>query len=65
MQKGVPPFNAEHPNQIFENILNRSLHWPKIPEEMSSEAFDLINRLLCVDSAERLGAKGKNTLLKK
>jgi len=30
--------------QIFDNIINRDIHWPKIPEEMSYEAHDLINK---------------------
>ncbi|XP_057952736.1 probable serine/threonine protein kinase IRE isoform X2 [Malania oleifera] len=41
---GIPPFNAEHPLQIFDNIMNRDIPWPKIPEEMSNEAYDLINK---------------------
>ncbi|KAK9724488.1 hypothetical protein RND81_05G076400 [Saponaria officinalis] len=40
---GVPPFNAEHPQQIFDNIINHDIPWPKVPEEMSYEAYDLIN----------------------
>jgi serine/threonine protein kinase len=61
---GVPPFNAEHPNQIFENILNRTINWPKVPETMSLEAFDLINRLLSVDPEERLGTGGNQSFEK-
>ncbi|KAL2623947.1 hypothetical protein R1flu_008192 [Riccia fluitans] len=55
---GIPPFNAEHPQVIFDNILNRKIPWPDVPEEMSYEAQDLINRLLREDPHERLGAKG-------
>ncbi|KAH7854620.1 hypothetical protein Vadar_016004 [Vaccinium darrowii] len=55
---GIPPFNAEHPQQIFDNIMNRYVPWPKIPEEMSSEAHDLINKLLIENPVQRLGATG-------
>lgn len=30
--------------QIFNNIINRVVPWPKIPEEMSYEAYHLINK---------------------
>ncbi|KAG5117997.1 hypothetical protein JHK82_032417 [Glycine max] len=60
---GIPPFNAEHPQQIFDNIINRDIQWPKIPEEISFEAYDLINnvfsfRLLNENPVQRLGATG-------
>ncbi|KAL6517922.1 putative serine/threonine protein kinase ireh1 [Orobanche minor] len=55
---GVPPFNAEHPQKIFENILNRKIPWPRVPDEMSPEAHDLIDRLLTEDPTQRLGAAG-------
>ncbi|KAL1833645.1 hypothetical protein ACET3Z_003296 [Daucus carota] len=55
---GIPPFNAEHPQIIFDNILNRNIPWPQVPEEMSSEAADLVDRLLREDPNQRLGARG-------
>ncbi|KAL2999399.1 hypothetical protein AAZX31_09G157200 [Glycine max] len=55
---GIPPFNAEHPQIIFDNILNRKIPWPAVPEEMSPEALDLIDRLLTEDPNQRLGSKG-------
>ncbi|XP_042063880.1 probable serine/threonine protein kinase IREH1 isoform X1 [Salvia splendens] len=55
---GIPPFNAEHPQKIFDNILNRKIPWPEVPDEMSYEAFDLIDRLLTEDPNQRLGAVG-------
>ncbi|CAH1430376.1 unnamed protein product [Lactuca virosa] len=55
---GIPPFNAESPQQVFANIMNRDIPWPKIPEEMSYEAYDLINKLLTENPAQRLGAIG-------
>ncbi|CAI7905247.1 unnamed protein product, partial [Closterium sp. NIES-53] len=55
---GIPPFNAPSPQQIFDNILNRDITWPAVPEDMSYEAKDLIDRLLTFDPDERLGAQG-------
>ncbi|XP_061340467.1 probable serine/threonine protein kinase IRE [Gastrolobium bilobum] len=55
---GIPPFNAEHPLQIFDNIINRDIQWPKIPEEISFEAYDLMNKLLNENPVQRLGATG-------
>ncbi|XP_057793956.1 probable serine/threonine protein kinase IRE4 isoform X2 [Salvia miltiorrhiza] len=55
---GVPPFNADHPENIFDNILSRNIPWPSIPGDMSYEAQDLIDRLLVHDPNERLGARG-------
>ncbi|KAG4400657.1 hypothetical protein GLYMA_07G103400v4 [Glycine max] len=55
---GIPPFNAEHPQTIFDNILNRKIPWPAVPEEMSPQAQDLIDRLLTEDPNQRLGSKG-------
>ncbi|XP_073004603.1 probable serine/threonine protein kinase IRE isoform X1 [Typha latifolia] len=55
---GIPPFNAEHPQIIFDNIMNRDIPWPQIPEEMSYEAYDLINKLLIENPLQRIGATG-------
>ncbi|XP_077224129.1 protein kinase superfamily protein [Tasmannia lanceolata] len=55
---GVPPFAARLPEIIFDNILNQKIPWPDIPNDMSYEAQDLINRFLNHDPEERLGANG-------
>ncbi|PPD67121.1 hypothetical protein GOBAR_DD36001 [Gossypium barbadense] len=55
---GLPPFNAETPPLIFDNIMNRNIPWPKVPEEMSYEAYDLIDKLLTENPVQRLGATG-------
>ncbi|KAL2558524.1 putative serine/threonine protein kinase IRE [Forsythia ovata] len=55
---GIPPFNAEHPHQIFDNIMNRDIPWPKVPEEISYEAYDLMDKLLIENPVQRLGATG-------
>ncbi|CAK4031521.1 Serine threonine- kinase cek1 [Lecanosticta acicola] len=55
---GRPPFNAETPEEVFQNILSRNIHWPEEDEEdaVSEEAKDLINKLMCLDPQERLGS---------
>ncbi|KAE8729919.1 putative serine/threonine protein kinase IRE [Hibiscus syriacus] len=53
---GLPPFNVESPQLIFDNIMNRNIPWPKVPEEMSYEAYDLIDKLLSENPVQRLGA---------
>ncbi|KAK7312074.1 hypothetical protein VNO77_35637 [Canavalia gladiata] len=55
---GIPPFNSAHPLQIFDNIINRDIQWPKVPEEISYEAYDLMNKLLNENPVQRLGATG-------
>ena len=54
---GYPPFHAETPDKVFENILTRKIDWPD-PEEcpISAEAMDLIERLTRLNPKERLGA---------
>eukprot|EP00163_Fabomonas_tropica_P023037 TRINITY_DN40306_c0_g1_i1.p1 TRINITY_DN40306_c0_g1~~TRINITY_DN40306_c0_g1_i1.p1 ORF type:complete len:599 (+),score=97.30 TRINITY_DN40306_c0_g1_i1:204-2000(+) len=55
---GIPPFNDDAPELIFNNILSMEMWWPEIPEEMSHECKDLISKLLAFDPKYRLGAKG-------
>lgn len=55
---GIPPFTAERPEIIFDNILNRKIPWPSVPDDMSYEAQDLINRLIIHNPSQRLGANG-------
>ncbi|EPX70853.1 AGC protein kinase Cek1 [Schizosaccharomyces octosporus yFS286] len=56
---GYPPFNAETPTEIFKNILARKIAWPENTDFRElGNAVDLINRLLCMEPSERLGAKG-------
>ncbi|EOO00478.1 putative agc protein kinase protein [Phaeoacremonium minimum UCRPA7] len=50
------PF-AREAEQVFENILARRIHWPDDSEdEVSPEAKDLINKLLCMDPQQRFGS---------
>lgn len=55
---GIPPFHADEAEQVFENILARRIQWPddSTCEPISDEAKDLINKLLCMDPKQRLGA---------
>ncbi|KAM6598479.1 probable serine/threonine protein kinase IRE [Cannabis sativa] len=55
---GIPPFNADHPQRVFDNIINRDIPWPKTPDEMSYEAYDLIDKLLTENPVQRLGTTG-------
>ena len=55
---GYPPFHAETPEKVFENILARRIDWPD-EEEMSlvsAEAKNIMERLMTVNPKERLGA---------
>ncbi|PHH73823.1 hypothetical protein CDD80_3536 [Ophiocordyceps camponoti-rufipedis] len=55
---GTPPFHAAEAEQVFENILARKIQWPddSMCEPVSEEAKDLINKLLCMNPKQRLGA---------
>mmetsp|Transcript_26063 Transcript_26063/g.22949 ORF Transcript_26063/g.22949 Transcript_26063/m.22949 type:complete len:106 (+) Transcript_26063:1176-1493(+) len=57
---GIPPFNDETVDKIFENINARVIEWPPIGEEdgISVEAADLIDKLLTADPKKRLGING-------
>lgn len=53
-----PPFHADTPEQVFDNILSRRINWHDDDIEWSPEARDFVDRLLCPDATRRLGAKG-------
>ena len=53
---GVPPFHAETPEKVFENILNRAIYFDE-DVDISEEARDFIERLICLDVSSRLGTK--------
>jgi len=55
---GLPPFNGDTVDEIFQKILARDITWPELPEEMSPQAKDLIDKLLQTQPEQRLGHKG-------
>ncbi|XP_072535416.1 serine/threonine-protein kinase greatwall isoform X2 [Salminus brasiliensis] len=54
---GVPPFNDETPQLVFQNILNRDIPWPDGEEELSLVARNAIEILLTTDMNKRAGLK--------
>ncbi|KAI8918021.1 kinase-like domain-containing protein, partial [Entophlyctis helioformis] len=55
---GIPPFNAPTPPQVFENILMRRVDWHEDEVDVSEEAHDLMDKLMCPDIDARLGFGG-------
>jgi serine/threonine-protein kinase RIM15 len=54
---GYPPFHAETPEEVFENILARRIAWPTEEEcYVSEEARDLMEHLMTVNTKDRLGS---------
>ncbi|XP_048693773.2 serine/threonine-protein kinase greatwall isoform X2 [Caretta caretta] len=54
---GIPPFNDETPQQVFQNILKRDIPWPEGEEKLSSNAQNAIDTLLTIDTTKRAGLK--------
>ncbi|XP_056155194.1 serine/threonine-protein kinase greatwall [Lampris incognitus] len=54
---GVPPFNDETPQLVFQNILNRDIPWPEGDEELSENSRNAIEILLTMDVKKRAGLK--------
>ncbi|XP_067863264.1 serine/threonine-protein kinase greatwall isoform X1 [Heptranchias perlo] len=54
---GIPPFNDETPQQVFQNILNRDIPWPEGEEELSKNAHNAIEILLTIECFKRAGLK--------
>ncbi|XP_034415775.1 serine/threonine-protein kinase greatwall isoform X2 [Cyclopterus lumpus] len=54
---GVPPFNDETPQLVFQNILNRDIPWPEEEEELSVNSRNAIDILLTMDMTQRAGLK--------
>ena len=54
---GYPPFHADSPEKVFENILARKIDWPEEEDAMASEeAKDLMKELMTINPKERRGA---------
>ncbi|XP_015260278.1 PREDICTED: serine/threonine-protein kinase greatwall isoform X1 [Cyprinodon variegatus] len=54
---GVPPFNDETPQLVFQNIINRNIPWPEGEEALSAESRNAIEILLTMDVTKRAGLK--------
>ncbi|KAI7853588.1 hypothetical protein BDC45DRAFT_148991 [Circinella umbellata] len=57
---GYPPFHADTPDGVFENILSRRIDWHEDVIEVSPEARDFMERLMTLDPEKRLGANGSD-----
>lgn len=58
---GYPPFHASTPDEVFNRILSRKIAWDAdVP--IAADAYDLINRWLCMDRTQRLGASGVDAI---
>jgi serine/threonine-protein kinase RIM15 len=55
---GFPPFHAETPEKVFDNVVSRRIDWHEDEIELSAEARDLMDRLMCYDANQRLGSRG-------
>ncbi|KIK29322.1 hypothetical protein PISMIDRAFT_89557 [Pisolithus microcarpus 441] len=55
---GIPPFHAETPEKVFENILSGHIEWHEEWIDFSDAAKDFMQRLMDTNSATRLGANG-------
>ncbi|KAK0490856.1 hypothetical protein IW261DRAFT_1434432 [Armillaria novae-zelandiae] len=55
---GIPPFHAETPEKVFENILSGHIEWHEEYVDFSEEAHDFMARLMILDPSARLGAQG-------
>ncbi|KAJ7684022.1 hypothetical protein B0H17DRAFT_1073288 [Mycena rosella] len=57
---GIPPFHAETPEKVFENILSGHIEWHDEWVDFSPEARDFMRSLMTLDPALRLGVNGAN-----
>ncbi|KAF7352653.1 Serine/threonine protein [Mycena venus] len=55
---GIPPFHAETPERVFENILSGQIEWHDEWVDFSPEARDFMRSLMTLDPASRLGSNG-------
>ncbi|KAL4081625.1 hypothetical protein V8B97DRAFT_1924180 [Scleroderma yunnanense] len=55
---GIPPFHAETPEKVFENILSGHIEWHEEWVEFSFAAKDFMQRLMDRNPTTRLGANG-------
>jgi serine/threonine-protein kinase RIM15 len=55
---GIPPFHAETPDKVFENILSMRIDWHEEWIEFSQDARNFMERLMVFDPSKRLGING-------
>ena len=61
---GYTPFHADSLQAVYDNIVDRRIHWPQQrSSRLSADAVDLIDRLLCVDPRGRLGSGGAEEIM--
>ncbi|XP_049786583.1 serine/threonine-protein kinase greatwall isoform X1 [Schistocerca cancellata] len=53
---GIPPFNDETAEAVFDHILAREIPWPTGSEELSQSAQSAIDSLLTLDPLKRPGS---------
>ena len=66
---GIPPFNDDEIDKIFQNIINHRIPWDQLEigneeGQITQEAFDLINRLLNPNPELRLGTRSVDDIKK-
>ncbi|XP_001376016.3 serine/threonine-protein kinase greatwall isoform X1 [Monodelphis domestica] len=54
---GIPPFNDETPQHVFQNILKRDIPWPGDEEKLPDNCQSAIEVLLTIDSTKRAGLR--------
>ncbi|EDV91357.1 serine/threonine-protein kinase greatwall isoform X2 [Drosophila grimshawi] len=54
---GIPPFNDETPQKVFDNILNKNIEWPEGDEALSAHAMEAVELMLTMEPSERPAAK--------
>ncbi|KAJ6486371.1 hypothetical protein C8R47DRAFT_1128241 [Mycena vitilis] len=55
---GIPPFHADTPERVFENILSGQIEWHDEWVDFSPEARDFMRSLMTLDPSVRLGSNG-------
>jgi serine/threonine protein kinase len=58
MLVGVVPFKGMNPIKVYSDIKSRNIGWPRpdiLPTIMSTDAIDLINRMIQLNPDDRLG----------
>ncbi|CAD8048231.1 unnamed protein product [Paramecium sonneborni] len=63
---GIPPFNDDSVEKIFDNILNYRIEWPNVSdieeESISHNAYDLMCQLMEPDYTKRIGHQDINEI---